>query len=251
VPASETQTQALPAGGVLAVPDSSPSLVGIDTKTGDVLWTVAKASQQRNSPIATRIDGQPVFLAPGDGLKCIDARTGDLLWRYPNCRKVSVSGTHCVIKQTLSKTSKALTCLKLSLEGAEKVWSNTYAGMRFGHHLIHSGRVYESVRLPEEPRKGGRCRVLDLATGEDVGVSGRKLYAQASSICGYDKFIFVNEVRTLSVWDAETLKPICSIKGLVASTSPVIAGGRLYIRTSTGVSCYELKQSAGEQGADD
>ena len=213
-------------------------LYGFDAATGAVRWT--QPAVKGNNPSASywRHDGKTYLLtAGGDNLTCVDPQTGAVLWATPlnTVSSPAVSGDVAVVGNAPAKTG--LRAYHLSLTGAELLWSLEMAD-RGASPLISGGCVYAI---------GGQrvvMRCLDLPTGA-------LRWEQPFGSADYSSPVLVDGKIVAVIDNGGSLRLIAATPDqyqelakapmkITRFTSPAVSDGRVYLRLTDAVACYDL-----------
>jgi outer membrane protein assembly factor BamB len=142
---TDLKTGLVAAGGVVAAPDGSGGLVGLDATTGQVRWTVKDVIARGATPGIWRKDGTPYLLCPTGAktegrVTLLDPASGKALWEQrlggPNHTSLVVGDGDIVLMNTRGNLqggasgpqgdAKAETGLfggyRLTTTGAEPLW---------------------------------------------------------------------------------------------------------------------------------
>ena len=214
-------------------------MYGLDAATGAVRWK--QPAVKGNSPSASywRHEGKTYLLTAGPpNLNLVDPKTGAVLWTTPinTVSSPAVEGDVAVICNTPAKTG--LCAYRLSLTGAELLWSGEMAD-RGSSPILSGGCVY--VAGGQRPM----LRCLDLATGtvrwEQVFGGGTDY---SSPVLADGKLVAVlNNGSTLGLIEATPEKYNELAKApmkITRFTSPAVCDGKVYVRLVDAVACFDL-----------
>ncbi len=256
-------------------------LVGLDMKTGDVLWQGDKSATRGSysSPVVWMHQGKPLIIAnvAGQFTACFEPRTGHELWRV---RSMAGSMSTPVITGDRLITygpsrRSGLRAFELTREGARELWA--YNGMQDqgSSPVVVAGHVYAQGER--------RLACLDANTGEEkwaaqltqrspqftslIAADGKVLYACegllwfAADATGFRQIADVkldeqgviateathrNRLKIDEITDENEAEKHYRNKvdrhGPVPCSTPAIADGRLYVRLKKGLACYVLTQ---------
>ncbi len=269
------------ADGVAAANTRHGSMVGVDVKTGKVLWRFRNALKATRGPALWRHGGQSYFIAAGNfHLLCVEPRTGKVLWRAENeLGRAGYDGYTPVIQgDTLIATARTegWGCWDLTLEGPKARWSLPpvfkpgyespviYRGAMWMNRLSvrrllprwdelakRWPKVFtEARRMQFQARRDNGTAVfrnavatVDLDSGEVIGLIGAPR-PELSSMIAADGRIFWNP-NGLCMLKADPRNPELLGHLLVQNiwcTSPIVVDGRLYARgVRSMVLCWDLR----------
>ena len=210
-------------------------LYGINGADGNPLWSQKEISGNNPSPaVWHKGDASYVLCNADKGVACVEPKTGKILWTAPGggSGTVTVEGDVMVL---LGKTKEVgLVAYRLSTEKAERIWSQDITD-RGTTPLIRDGCVYvvgagrvgcwalADGALKWEKKQGGEIASPILADGKIVALVGGVLHL----------------IRAAP--DAYALLGKAS-PGAATCSSPSIADGRLYLRLTNAVACFDLKK---------
>jgi outer membrane protein assembly factor BamB len=238
-------------------------LSAYDGETGKLLWQQHKAGGGNSSPVLWTHDGKTCIIFAGYNPCCIDPANGAIVWQEEKYHGADstpvVSGDYLLVGQHEKRL------FKLTPQKMEFLWNKGgLGGDHVGSALVYQDQIYDSGY------SGGRC--LDLKTGEvkwsekenfNCGygcpcIVDGKVIAYPSNIHGGKGFGYITMFRPT----AEKFEMLGAFKPkfepyIVAGdfahiidlnyiTSLSVANGKLYVRMSEYVSCYDLT-AAGNQ----
>ncbi|MFZ5831173.1 MAG: PQQ-binding-like beta-propeller repeat protein [Planctomycetota bacterium] len=183
-------------GETMFLPSSvTDSVTALDTETGEERWTFFAEGPVRFAPVAC--NDRIYFIADDGYLRCLDARTGSLVWRFcgipPNCDDRHVLGNDRLISLYPARGGPALrdgriyfgvgvfpfegTCVHcVDAESGKVIWTNAeldrIPGALLDHQNVREGGISPQGYLTLAANKlfvpGGRAKaaVLDPSTGE-------------------------------------------------------------------------------------
>ncbi len=255
-------------GGPVA---SSPLLVGdlvvcgnngtraYDAASGKLRWEVEGATEV-HSPVLWDHGGKAHVLATiggkGNGqIQCIEAESGSLVWtaEVPDNLKyttpavsgdlMAVAGQKqltvmrlgadgvCVIGQTKDKGGRGAAPVVM---GQSVIASTKGGGVRYD---VADGELKE-VWSNKAPISGGMSSPI-MAGGKIFGLAGlnKKKYDKDARTYSYP--IYYTQVVVVDAATGEEVGVFGEKLGVIM-VSPVIVGGRLYVRGPEGVSCWDL-----------
>jgi len=180
------------------------SIYGVDSKTGELLWSVDYGNDRENN-IADPIfhDGY-VFVSSGYGKGCI-------------LIKLNASGNKII---------------------PETVWQTELMDNHHGGIILHDGYLYGAGHNA----RGWFC--LDFMTGKEMWKSdgkGSLTYADGMLFCLDERGIMTLVTATPEKYEAISTFEVPSGGKGFHWAHPVVCGGRLYIRHTDKIFVYDLK----------
>jgi outer membrane protein assembly factor BamB len=248
-------------------------LVGLDAATGKRLWHLPRTLGNWASPVKWTFAGKDYIIAGGGGgddneadedgnqpasapapvppapgkLICVEPRTGRLLWEIPAAKlnKTVIVGENHVIFPV--GAPPALTCYRITPQQAEKRWSlpAAYGGQCPG--TIADGHAW--LRCAN-----GRLVCVELDSGNIVAEQpfskgdGFFLWVNGRLLIDADTSHDRNAV-TMYRADPAGFAPLGRTWPAPSATSymnpmtPALADGRLYMRSTHRIICYDLRKS--------
>lgn len=227
------------------------SILGLDAATGEVRWKGFEETMTHSTPVVTEIHGQrqAVFFLKS-GLLSVDVRTGAELWRYPFPFAVSTAITPVVagdIVYCSAGYGVGAGAARITHEGG--TWKATEVYRKSGNKplanhwstpVLIEGHLYGMFQFKEYG--SGPVKCVDVRTGEVkwekggfgpghvIGV-GRQVLALSDA--GELVLIEATPEAYREVARAEVLDGKCW-------TTPVVAGGRVYARSTTEAVCLDV-----------
>ena len=258
------------ADGVLVCNDHSPGqtrganrrfcgIVGFDGKTGRKLWAIPECiSDMGNSPVRWRHGGREYVIAGANHRAiCVEPRSGRIVWEIKG--PAHTDGTPAVWEDylVLNGTTSShgpkkvrpdqvgLSAYRISEKGAEKLWTLPAKDYQFRNQtspLIYGGHVYAAFGYG----RGIQCMVLQ--TGEIVG--GLRAQPGYGPVAGDGRIFFTNSSTRSAPLKWSTAHPsdlrvLPEHKELRQSAyiSPTYVAGRVYLRDSHVIRCYDLRKT--------
>jgi outer membrane protein assembly factor BamB len=222
-------------------------MIGLDAKSGKLLWHHAKTLGNWNSPVVWTHDGKEYVIGGTQGtgtVTCVEAATGKVMWQYTTGQAqetLVVSGAMMAGQQ-----GGSLAGFRISPDKCEKVWSlpSSYGTVNTPP-VIYKQHVYAAL-------KSGKVVCVELASGKmagEVAVNiGGALVAMDGRIfgdveLGHDgdqMYMFDANPRNFKqlggVWPA----PIATV--YMNPLTPACSGGQMILRSHEGrLVCYELR----------
>lgn len=220
------------------------TIVAFDIDTGEVVWQSLNENVSYSSPVVAKIGGlEQVVVMTGPNVRGLDVRDGAPLWSFPFQIEYDESiGTPAVAADHVMFTGsgRPFTALRVARDGgkwsAKSAWRSSTLSSYLSSALAFDGHVYGM-------NDGGEFACLRVADGHECWVGGRHGYYSTPVAIG-EVLLALNEKGELL---ALRLTPDryeeIAVRQLVEGeswTSPAIADGRLYVRSKTSLSCFDL-----------
>lgn len=253
-------------------------MFAVSTKDGSLAWQGAPDATRgsHTSPVLWQHDGRSFVVANvSGGTACFDAKTGDEVWRVDSeagHATPNVSGDLVITYGNSRK--KGLRCFRMSLDGAEHLWTYNGCQDKGSSPVIVGDYVYVQGEK--------RLACVNLKSGEDEWMTNLDLgRPQYTSLIAADSKVYY-ALEGLLCFDAtaDEFRPHFNAKfddtGVVATeaalrklhgidklqdqgqaeklyqskigrrgplvcASPAIADGRIFVRMQNGIACYDLR----------
>ena len=216
---------------VLTEVSGKASVVAFNKLTGKVIWQAGTDSAGYGSLIAFDLGGERCFLQfSADHLICRRMKDGSELWRFPWKTSYGVNASTPIIQgdAIFLSTGYGFGCarLKASSTGVQEVWRNKNMRNHANSCVLVDGFLYGYDE--------SELKCLDWQTGEVKW--GTKAYGKGSLITADGKLILYGQSGKLGLAEATpaAFKELCSFQALTGKdtwASPVLANGRLYVRS--------------------
>jgi len=233
----------------IITPGGSKVFVALDPKTGNTVWASSgfSARTHYSSCIAVTYQGVPMIInGTGDGIFAVSPKDGKLLWSNPFCARNTANCPTPAYEDGYvfwaNGYGKGGICLKLSVSGgkveAKEAWKTDEMVCHHGGYVIINGYIYGNHS------NGWAC--LDLKTGKKMwyerGVGKGSLTAADGKL-----FMFGEQGGRFGMAPATPdkfeLKGQFQVSGKGPSwPHPVITGGRLFLRYSNNLYCFNIKK---------
>lgn len=214
-------------------------LAAYDPKDGKLVWNqkaIAAGRGCSSSATAWVKDGKPhVLCNDAKQIFCLEAKTGKVLWSVPGGWAGSpvVSGDYLV-------AAGARYAYKMTAEKAEKVWdrggmSATTAVIFAGHVYACTGRHFTCTKLEGDGKP--LWDKMGTFSGGDYVENGSPVFADG-------KLFTIGERGLLTMIKAspEKFELLGKVEnsGAAENTTPAIAEGKMYLRMTNCVACFDL-----------
>lgn len=227
------------------------SLLGIDKKSGAVVWKAFDEMTTHATPVATTILGcrQVIFFLQS-GLLSVSPRDGKELWRFPFNYRVSSAASPVVSGDVvycsaaygvgggacrIAKSGQGFTATELwKIPGSQKVanhWSTP---------VCKEGYLYGMFSFKKFG--SGPMKCVKLATGEIQWE--QRGFGQGNVILVSDKLLALADDGNLVLVEAtpSAYKEIARTKALTGKcwSTPALSDGRIYVRSTKEGACLDL-----------
>jgi outer membrane protein assembly factor BamB len=235
---------------VYAGGEGTKSLLAYRADTGDVAWTAEAGKMSYSSAQLAVLHGVKQVLFLGDrGLTSYDPATGAVLWEFKSPGRLArslqpqVVGSSRILIGTGMEDDTAM--LEVTRDASawkvEQRWKS--GGMRssFNDFVVDNGAIFGFD-------KAIFC-CLDLETGKQLWKDGRYGYGQVVLLADQHALLVVTDTGAVVLLAADPAgnrelgKKIQAVTGKTWN-HPVVAHGRLYVRSCEGMACYELPAAA-------
>lgn len=258
------------------------ALFAFDKKTGELKWKAMHAGHRGyaywSSPVPATIEGkrQIVWLA-GPSVVGLNPADGKTLWKHeipPENKKVGCAAStpvvyrNYVVAQYHPPHARGYTfCLQIKDGKAKEVWKNRTLATWYFSCIGKDGVFYGIDQSPRNRNRAerdiGRFHCHDVATGKllwsinGFGQSGKRPVRYTRRLNPAGTFMIAD--NKMISWGKELVIAEVSPKGhkVLAKaklphtgyrTMPVLANGRLYLRTRDGrLMCLDLRRSTGSR----
>jgi len=217
------------------------SWLGLNKKTGEVLWSIGEGGAGYNSPLAVHRDGEKryVFVA-NEKVMCIDEK-GTEIWAHdwpkgethamplfvaPN--KIYASGAEGVGARLFEVDESSAEA------SVEELWHNRFMRNHFSSSVVHDGHIF-----------GFDNATLKAIKVEDSELAWAKRgLGKGSLILADDKLLVLSDRGKLLLVEASTegYEERGSVQALEGRcwTAPSLSHGRLYLRNDKEMVVYDL-----------
>jgi outer membrane protein assembly factor BamB len=225
--------------------------IAVDKNTGNVVWkSEAQGIGGYAAPIIADVEGTPhLIILGGDGVWGMDPRTGKTIWSHPWQTSYDVNASMPIYdpatRRLFVTSGYNHGCIQLVLTagGATKVWENGNIEGRFQGAILDGGYLYANSEgtITCVSWLDGKLKWKASETEMRLGLGG-------SMIRAGDKLITMSERGKLSVMRAtpEGISLLGQAKDLVEGkevwSTPLLYGGRLYVKGSQEFSCFDLSK---------
>jgi len=219
--------------GNLCVLNAGSTGVGLDKKTGKVVWFSGtdKSGYTTPVPLSAGSDSAVIMAVKAD-VVAVRVKDGKELWRFPWKTQYDVNAADPILagdKVFISSGyGHGAAVFDVSAKPPKQIWFNKNMRNHFNGCVLWQGHLYGVDE--------SQLRCLDLATGEVKWTD--KASGKGSLILADGKLIVLSEKGELLVADAspKEFKPLAraQVLGGRCWTSPTLANGRIYSRNAAG-----------------
>ena len=227
--------------GELVVVNMGIAGVALERKSGKVVWVSDKSAGAYATPVPLKIGSERCLaIFSAQSLVTVKAATGQLVWSYPWKTSYDVNSADPIVDSDKVFISAGYnhggTVVKVTGQGAEKVWENKNLRNHFNSCVLWKGFLYG----PDD--SGLRCVAFD--TGDLKWTYGE--FGKGSLVVADGKLVALSEKGELIIADATptAFKPISRAQVLKGKcwTTPVLSNGHIYCRNAVGdVVCLDVK----------
>ena len=237
---------------VIVQAGGSAGTVALDKVTGRVVWKTSTGKAGYAASILARVGGKDQLIAfPAAGLVGLAPDTGEKLWEWKhitpydqNCATPILVGEDRLLIASASRGDKGgCALLKLAAKGPKLLWRNMAIDAYHADPVVAGESFYVFSGWPVGGDRGkllcaslsdGKIRWSEkLGCGTIVPVDG---HLMVMSNRGRLMLLKPDPKRMNKVTEFQ------AIGGHPVWTVPVIAGDRLYVRSSDKLICYQLKE---------
>lgn len=227
---------------VLTEVNGKTSVIAFNKLTGDVVWQAGTDPAGYGSLIAFDLGGERCFLQfSADNLICHKMKDGSEMWRFQWKTSYGVNASTPIIQgdEVFLSTGYNFGCarLKTSSTGVQEVWRNKNMRNHVNSCVLLDGFLYGY--------DNDELKCLDWKTGEVKW--GTKAYGKGSLMAANGKLILYGQIGKLGLAEASpaAFKELCHFQPLPGKdiwANPVLANGRIYIRSLDKVFAFDVKK---------
>jgi len=224
---------------------SGKSVVAYNKMTGAPVWKVLDDQASYTSPMLATLAGRrQILVVTARRLVGLTPEDGSLLWEHAWANQASINVSQPIIVDRnrvfiSAGYGKGAALVEVSGNGdktlaARTVWENNAMKNKFNSSVLHNGHIYG---LDE-----GILTCVNVATGERKWKGGRYGYGQVL-LAGGNLLVSTEDgeivlVRATPEQHSEVAK-FSALEGRTWNV-PAIANGRLLVRNTTHMACYNL-----------
>jgi outer membrane protein assembly factor BamB len=220
------------------------SLLAYRADSGEVAWSQAAGKSTYSSPQLMTLDGvEQIVLHDGDALAGYDIAAGTKLWEKPwtGTNGAPMLQPHLAATcELIISTEPGATRLKINRDGDQWAvttqWEAKTFRPGFSDFVLHDGCLYGL--------DNGILSCYEAATGKRAWKKGRYGHGQLVMLADQSALIITSEtgeviLASVSPAGHEVLGRFQAIEGKTWN-SPVIVGGRLFLRNAEEMAAFEL-----------
>lgn len=220
-------------------------MVAFDAATGAERWSTAKKTGGYGSPHFATLDGVPqILLLNSEGIQSYDPKDGGKIWehvwpkkQFPRCvQPVLTAGGGIAMGATTDFGTRLVQVTYTDKTWIVKeAWTNEKHRPYFNDDVEHKGFMYGF--------DGNRLCCLDLKTGEQKW-QGDRYGGQLIVLPAMEMLLVLSEKGKVALVKADptAFTEVASFQAIKGKTwnHPVIANGKLFVRNSDEIACFEL-----------
>lgn len=240
-------------------------LVALDKKTGGLRWSVAMEETERGRELGAPasltyqlVDGIPQIITATYGTKEIlgvHAETGEIMWRYPYPAPISIG----LVATPVAIGSKLFLCagegkgkdfaalLQMKAADGKIACEELYLSLEFQNNAFNTPAIYHDAIFGFGGNKtAGFLHATNLSDGTLLWKQADREWTNQQNLVIADGLIFAltkNNEMILAEASREGYKELSRVDtrlDLDRPQQPTIANGRLYLRGTDTVVCYQV-----------
>lgn len=221
--------------------------LALDKATGKEAWTTGKEAAGYGTAVPFDMGGQRALaMFAATHVVAVDPKSGKALWRHPwktsydvNAADPAISGDRMFISSGYGSGGSGI---QFTAAGAKELWKNKEIAAHMASPVAIGDYVYGVDGMGGD--KGSKLKCLELQTGKLVWASPAA--ATGSMTVADGKILWITGTGELVVVEASptAYKELAraQVTGGKVWSPPVLANGRLYVRTAKGdVVCLDIK----------
>jgi outer membrane protein assembly factor BamB len=227
---------------VFAGGDGANGLVAYDAETGARVWGAAAGKMSYSSAQVSEVNGERVVLFWGENtLIAVEPKEGKVRWSYDTPGTWGTLQPHVIGSDRIILTSdRETTAIAVRRDGerwsTERLWTKGDFHPQFNDFVVHGGNLYGL--------NGGNVVCVDLGTGKLRWKKGRYGSGQLVLLADQGVLVVASESGEVALVAArpEGFTELGRIEAVTGKTwaNPVVAHGRLYVRSAEEMACFEL-----------
>jgi outer membrane protein assembly factor BamB len=219
------------------------TIMAFDRATGKEVWRALDENVSYSSPVIADLAGvRQIVVMTGPRVVGLEPRSGKLLWSYPFQLQYDESISTPVVTDNLvivGGTGMALTAVAVERRGnsfeARRKWEN-FDLCSYLSSMIAVGDTLFGMN------DGGEFNAVSLVDGKTLWNGGRHGY-YSTPVRDGNRLLCLNERAVLGVISAERDQFVQLGRSPLSQadswTSPAVVEGRIYVRDSSAVRCFE------------
>ncbi|NUQ61097.1 MAG: PQQ-binding-like beta-propeller repeat protein [Pirellulales bacterium] len=240
-------------------------LVALDTKTGDVRWSIAMKETEKGRELGAPasltyqvVDGIPQIITATYGTQEIlgvHAATGQIMWRYSYPAPISIGlvatpvaiGTKLFLCAGEGKGKDFSALLEMKVADGKIAYEEVYLSSEFQNNAYNTPAIYRDAVFGFGGNKtAGFLHATNLADGSLLWKHADREWTNQQNLVVADGLIFAlskNNELVLAEASREGYKELGRVDtrlDLERPQQPTVANGRLYLRGTDTVVCYRV-----------
>jgi outer membrane protein assembly factor BamB len=223
--------------------------LAVSLATGEPRWTSGTGIAGYATPVPLELGELPAILVfHGTGLAALARADGRELWNVPWTTDHDVNATTPVVAgDTVFITSgygAGCQALRMTAAAAEVLWRSEVIASHHSDPVLVGGVLYGYSGQSSQNR--GDLVAVELATGEEHWRTGEVGWGTCVLVDGHLLCLDIEGNLYLVAVDPDHFRLVATLPEALgpvrdpAWTSPVVAGGRLYLRYLQRLICYDL-----------
>ena len=232
------------------------TVFALDKRTGEILWRTAAENQAYMSPMITTLAGrEQLLLGAGREIQGLSLEEGKILWSMKwtvsggnnIAQPIVVDGTHVFMSAGYGKGCGLVEVSQTDGEfSAKLIWENKRLKNKFTSSVLHEGDIYGLDSSGDGNTGGGdgaNLVCLKAQTGDEVWRGENYGHGQLLLAQGHLIIQCQNGDLALVKATPDSPQQIARFPSLPGKTwnHPALAGGRLYVRNSKEMICYDIR----------
>jgi outer membrane protein assembly factor BamB len=225
---------------------SGKGLIAYKCDSGEIAWTVNAGMYSYSSAQLATISGQEQVLFISDaGMVSVEPESGKVLWKYDapgqpprSLQPLRVGEGKILVQLGLESAADLIDVAKNGdTWAATKIWTTKNLKSPFNDFVLHQGYIYGFDNTI--------FACVDAKTGEKKWRKGRYGTGQVLLIADQGVLLVLSDKGKVALVAArpDDLQELGQFQAIEGKTwnHPVIAQGKLYVRNSQEIACYEVK----------
>lgn len=261
-------------GDLLYVAADNPQrviLVALDKRTGQLQWSATAESDKKNelgAPASLTyqvVDGVPQVIVATYGtceVLGVHALTGEIMWRYPYPADIIIglvstpvaTGSRLFICGGEGKGKDFSACLQMSAVDGKVTYRELYLSTDLQNNMYNTVAIYQNAVFGfGGGEKAGSLQCTNLDDGRLLWEQKSRDWTKDQNLVIADGLIFAitsKDELVLAEASREGYHELGRVKvpaDLDKPQQPTIANGRLYIRSTDTIVCYQVGGENGEE----
>jgi len=226
---------------IVAPGGADASVAALDPATGKTVWTGGGSDKPGYAtPV---VHDQEMALMTGERLLVLEVASGKTMWSHPWKTKYDVNSAAPLLTDAgyFVTSGYGTGCVMVARDGSggKEVWKNTLIQSHMNSPILHEGSIYgtsdPNALVCLDAKTGAeRWRQKGFGKGALMAVDGHLIATEDKS----------GETAVIRL-DAKAYQEVGRLKPFSEKgdywTQPVLAAGRLLLRSKTALVCYDLR----------